>query len=94
MATHLAMDVYLTLGIQNAIFYTFGSPRVGNQAFAQFVDSYYPNACRVVHYQDIVPHAPLISMNYWHIATEIFYQETCCDYVTCNSSGEDPSCSD
>jgi len=33
-------------------------------------------------------------MNYWHIATEIFYQQTCCDYVTCNGSGEDPNCSD
>jgi len=50
MATHLAIDVYYTVGVTNAIFYTFGSPRVGNQAFAFFVDSVYPDAYRVVHY--------------------------------------------
>jgi len=50
MATHLALDVYQVLGYQNAFYFTFGSPRVGNQAFAYYVDSIYPNAIRVVHY--------------------------------------------
>jgi len=35
-------------------------------------------------------------MGYWHIATEIFYdQEACCAYQTCtDGEGEDPNCSD
>ena len=57
--------------------YTFGSPRMGNQAFADYLmtlfpaDSYY----RVVHSQDIVPHCPLQSMGFSHAGEEVWYPE-------------------
>jgi hypothetical protein len=49
--------------------YTFGSPRVGNLAFAQaFASSDIPHY-RVVHHQDIVPHVPfaLPLIGYEHV---------------------------
>jgi predicted lipase len=43
--------------------YTFGQPRVGNAAFAQFYNSSSVTAhYRTVHNHDIVPHLPLEAM--------------------------------
>lgn len=39
-------------------FMNFGSPRVGNQAFAEYFASTISNAFRVVNFKDLVPHVP------------------------------------
>lgn len=38
--------------------YTFGSPRVGNQAFVDFVQAQKGNQFRITHYDDPVPRMP------------------------------------
>jgi predicted lipase len=53
--------------------HTFGSPRVGNNAFSMFVQQRVKTIWRVVHNRDIVPHVPLQNQNYHHVATEIFF---------------------
>ena len=53
--------------------YNFGSPRVGNKKFSEFVSSYWPtNNWRITHNKDIVPHNPSsgILMEYWQTCTE------------------------
>jgi predicted lipase len=41
--------------------YTYGEPRVGNKVFAQMFDKIVPNAWRLVHYADLVPHLPFMN---------------------------------
>jgi len=43
---------------QDAIFYTFGQPRVGNKGWADRFASWFPNAIRVTHHYDPVPRVP------------------------------------
>ena len=38
--------------------YTYGQPRVGNQAYAESLNANLPNLYRAVHNKDIVPHIP------------------------------------
>ncbi|GAB5032291.1 lipase [Nannochloropsis oceanica] len=82
--------------------YTFGQPRVGNQAFAMHLyditgRAQPPHAptpyFRLVHYQDPIPHAPPVLLGFWHAPTEIFYTEDQTSYQVCNDSGEDFYCS-
>ena len=53
-----------------------------------------PKSLRVVHNRDIVPHVPLLSQNYYHIPTEILFDEPMIGYKICKEVGEDPECSD
>lgn len=71
---------------------TFGSPRVGNQVFSNWLQSRTSQSFRMTHNADPVPHLPPKMMNFHHVATEIF--ETKKGYKQCNGSGEDPSCAD
>ncbi len=41
-----------------------------------------------------MPHIPLISQNFMHPAFEIWFDSNMDQYTVCNSSGEDPKCSD
>ena len=51
------MDEMPTLG--RVEMYTFGAPRVGNSAFAQYFDAAFgPNAFRIVNDRDVVPRLP------------------------------------
>eukprot|EP01133_Synstelium_polycarpum_P015061 gene15061-17826_t len=78
--------------------YTFGSPRLGNQAWVSHFNSLQPNNFRVVNHDDIVPHVPsediMFLYSYRHVPTEFWYPVNTTTYVECNSSGEDPECSD
>jgi len=71
--------------------YTFGSPRVGNSAFASYVKSKIPEIYRMTNDRDPVPHLPLKSMSYYHVPVEIWERKS--DYRRCNNDGEDSSCS-
>jgi predicted lipase len=51
-------------------YYTFGQPRVGNDAFATVFKSLV-NEYRVVHYADIVPHLPPEVLGFHHVPTEV-----------------------
>jgi hypothetical protein len=48
---------------------------------------------RVVHDADIVPHLPPEALGFRHSATEFWYTNDS-DFKECDSSGEDPNCSD
>ena len=83
--------------------YTFGSPRMGNQAFADYLNTLYGEGTyqRVTHYNDLVPHLPPIPVNFIHGGTEVWYYENSnidLKYVVCPASpfgqSEDLSCSD
>jgi len=75
------------------VLYDYGSPRVGNQAFASFADSTLRyNTYRVVNKRDLVTKIPWRSMDYYHLAEEMWWDGSQWHY--CDMSGEDPSCSD
>ncbi|KAI1214653.1 alpha/beta-hydrolase [Annulohypoxylon truncatum] len=50
--------------------YTYGSPRVGNEAFASFVTDQAGSEYRVTHLDDPVPRLPPIVLDYRHTSPE------------------------
>lgn len=92
IATLAAIDIGPTLKIPYAL-YNYGSPRVGNQVFSDFVYSDIPNLFRIVNRADIVPHLPLKDMGFHHVAEEVWWNKPA-NYIICDKSGEDPTCSD
>ena len=93
LAIHASVDIINKFGNIDE-FYTYGSPRVGNQQFATYIDNFIPGNfnSRVVHNRDPVPHLPLKIMGFSHINREIFYNEDSSQFTVC-TSGEDPTCS-
>jgi len=99
-----ALSLLATLDIQQELnnsvpitLYNFGSPRVGNKAFAQLFNQTVVGqnvTYRVVHAADLVPHLPLENMGMWQNAREIWYPSNNMTYMICDDSGEDPKCSD
>ena len=77
-------------------FFTFGSPRVGNNEFVSKMNSYKSQMFRVTHYYDIVPHVPEEVLGYLHIPNEVWYNEDNTQYTQCNDlhEVEDSQCSD
>jgi len=89
-AAHLAYSANLTVrGV-----YTFGEARVGNDAFVKFYNQGTHVSWRLTHYKDPVPHLPPKMLGFAHIATEVFYNEASSSFKVCDSTGEDPKCSD
>ena len=77
--------------------YTFGSPRVGNLAFAAMLSTLVSESWRFTHNRDIVPTLPWMTMGFWHSAQEVFQQENAVrhshhitNYRVCDGTGEDP----
>lgn len=86
-------------GIQSSII-DFGQPRTGDANYASFVPSIVSTGktWRVTHDKDVVVHLPPTvdnkeDMSYKHICTEEF-ENGSGNFKTCDSSCEDPSCSD
>eukprot|EP00475_Leptophrys_vorax_P006395 TRINITY_DN1395_c0_g1_i1.p1 TRINITY_DN1395_c0_g1~~TRINITY_DN1395_c0_g1_i1.p1 ORF type:complete len:311 (-),score=60.82 TRINITY_DN1395_c0_g1_i1:52-984(-) len=93
MGAICAMDLAYNHNIDGVYVITFGSPRVGDAAFAEAFDNAFSGRCwRLTHQHDIVPHLPLKSMVFKHVATEVWFYSGL-DYQICNGSGEDPDCS-
>lgn len=101
LATLAAIDLkrlHLSTHIQ---LYTFGSPRVGNRAFAKYVYTLFPlgTIYRVVNAGDIVPHVPTLFQRYVHVGIEIWYpNQNALKYDQCVLEPsvliyEDPTCS-
>eukprot|EP00924_Labyrinthula_sp_SR-Ha-C_P007594 snap_masked-scaffold_42-processed-gene-0.25-mRNA-1 protein AED:1.00 eAED:1.00 QI:0/-1/0/0/-1/1/1/0/307 len=83
----------------NIIGYTFGAPRTGNDVFANWFASAFPNWFRVVNYNDPVPNIiPSGDGDYVHAPQEIWYFNPPepgtppVEYrVLSNTDGEDPN---
>jgi hypothetical protein len=84
-----AIDVY------NEV-YNFGQPRVGNDKYANFVNTIMKDQFlfRFTHNKDMVPHIPPRAIGYLHSCREIFEDGSGnlkdCSIMDC----EDPKCSD
>lgn len=67
-----AVTLYLN-GYTNVYHYSFGSPRVGNEAWSNYCSEVLVNnPYRITHYKDMVPHIPYESMGYVHIINEVW----------------------
>jgi hypothetical protein len=95
IAQHAAMDMTI-MGYNVESLYNFGQPRTGEEKFSSYsFDILKDKIFRITHHKDPVPHLPLENvMNFYHEPREIFYGEFNNKYTICDSSGEDPTCSD
>lgn len=59
----------------NVTTYTYGAPRVGNEAFARFVLEQGDRNYRITHYNDIVPIVPPFRLSYRHVEPEYWLRE-------------------
>eukprot|EP00927_Polykrikos_kofoidii_P067381 TRINITY_DN62877_c0_g1_i1.p1 TRINITY_DN62877_c0_g1~~TRINITY_DN62877_c0_g1_i1.p1 ORF type:complete len:306 (+),score=44.01 TRINITY_DN62877_c0_g1_i1:82-999(+) len=108
VATLAAIDLRVTSpgGLVVKKIYTFGSPRVGNKAFADVFDrslvspsvrggvkGRVMSSWRVVFHHDPVPHLRMLLADMTHVATEVYYHKSdSSEYKICDG-GEDPTCS-
>eukprot|EP00935_MAST-01C_sp_MAST-1C-sp1_P002800 g2800.t1 len=82
----------------------FGSPRVGDKAYAAWAQMRLNQTTpiRMRRQKDIVPAVPPRSVGYVHIGTEVYdkhldskgHQTANDTFVVCDGSGEDPHCGD
>ncbi|KAJ9461310.1 Lipase [Diplonema papillatum] len=75
--------------------WTYGQPRVGNKAYAEFFDKMTNTSnpvFRMVNQKDVVPHLPIVDQFYHHNAREVWRMENN-TYVMCDNTGEDKECS-
>lgn len=87
LSMFMAYDIYKSYDVS---VYTFGKPRIGNDAF---VESAKPiQHYRITHNNDIVPHVPEEVFGYRHTDTEIWYDNDGDEYRICETN-EDPNCS-
>ena len=79
----------------NHVSYSYGQPRTGNSAFAQYAANSLSVATalfRVVHNRDPVAHIPPMggANDYLHAPQEIFYNELMTSFQVCDKvNGED-----
>lgn len=101
LATFAALDIKDSINPPNRIdFYTFGSPRTGNQVFTDFVMNQFPNGGyhRVTHYTDVVVQVPPRQMGFNHAGNEVwYYNSNDLNFKTCENnagSAESKNCAD
>jgi predicted lipase len=98
LATFAALDIKRKLNPSNRVlFYTFGSPRLGNQIFTDYVMNLYPGQYnRVTHYTDMVVQVPPRQMGFNHAGNEVwYYNSNDMNYKICENnpgSSESMSC--
>lgn len=87
MSMLAANHIWQTLAIGPLMVYTFGSPRVGNAAFALHLEAHVPRLFRIVNAADLVPHLPACTFNksaatkpcveskdgYYHAGVELWF---------------------
>lgn len=80
--------------------FSFGSPRLGNAAFAAYFekvrDAAGARSYRVTHAEDVIPHLPQRLLNFLHVPGELWQANDTVALVACSdsASAEDPNCSD
>jgi predicted lipase len=70
MAAHCSAE-FVNKGYKIKTTYSYGMPRVGNQAFEQWYVSVVPGTFRVVHRKDPVPHLPYERWGFHHMPYEV-----------------------
>lgn len=104
MASFCSLDLAVNFEVTDLKVITFGQPRIGNSIFAAAYGILVPNAVRMTHAHDIVPHLPpyytlMAERTYHHFATEVWIFKIQVGRLQweferiCDSSGEDPECS-
>jgi len=88
---YLFVNDEILLPMDRLFIYTFGQPRAGGYNFASWYNGVYgARHFRVIHYNDMVPHAPCCKewitstqcrssgdqYDPWHVMTEIYYNST------------------
>jgi len=102
IATLASMDLRISSGVLVDAVWTFGKPRIGNQAFVEAymaaaqTQNVQPPLWRVVHYHDVIPRLPWHVLGYHHESLEVYYtEEDSSSYRLCPPTDEhleDPSC--
>eukprot|EP01113_Clastostelium_recurvatum_P036018 TRINITY_DN5080_c0_g2_i1.p1 TRINITY_DN5080_c0_g2~~TRINITY_DN5080_c0_g2_i1.p1 ORF type:complete len:336 (+),score=68.32 TRINITY_DN5080_c0_g2_i1:97-1008(+) len=90
-----AMDIYYNTTVPIHEIYNYGSPRVGNNEFAQLYESLPMGKAtfRIVNQADIVPHLPPLGLKYYHVPREVWFNDDV--FTLCSETeGEDDTCSD
>jgi predicted lipase len=90
LATLTAMDL-IASEVKKVSVWNFGSPRIGDFAFAQGASERL-SVHRVTHHKDMVVHTPPMNMDFEHCSTE-WYEDPTASVVECIGF-EDPNCSD
>jgi predicted lipase len=100
-AQFAGIDVWNRVATQGRkVMYNFGTPRVGDAAFAAWAAALLPAGAHyhVTHGEDPVPHMPPLWMGFLHFPREVFYSRTlpAPGFVVCDGTGshEDSKCSD
>eukprot|EP01038_Epipyxis_sp_PR26KG_P005660 gene5660-7816_t len=94
MAAHCMADLVHN-GFKVTTVYSYGMPRVGNEAFEQWYVNTVVGTFRVVHEKDPVPHLPPENWNFHHMPYEVFYTKNNYEnWKLCSFEGEDKTCSD
>jgi triacylglycerol lipase len=78
IATLCAVDLQYNFNNKNITCVTFGSPRVGNQAFTDSYIKRVPDTYRIVNGNDLITHLPFKFLDYIHVCEGIIigkYQE-------------------
>ncbi len=70
MAAHCGAEL-THIGYKLTTLYTFGMPRVGNQAYELWYGSTLPGTFRMSHWKDPVPHLPFESWGFHHMPYEV-----------------------
>ncbi|ORC89948.1 lipase [Trypanosoma theileri] len=98
-AADFAAQAYATGTVPQFELYTFGAPRVGNDAFTAWMAALFCSgkheAYRVTHNRDVVPHLPPMLFGFEQTAGEVWYSgdgegnyRTCSDVTGANCSSE------
>jgi hypothetical protein len=75
--------------------YNYGQPRIGNPAYAKFVNAKKLDLWRFTHYKDMVPHVPPITeLNYYHSCREVYEDQNHALQMCSATEGEDHACAD
>ncbi|ORX74963.1 alpha/beta-hydrolase [Linderina pennispora] len=77
-------------GIKMQMF-TYGQPRTGNQAFAEYVENLGHPVFRVVYRHDIVPRMPPMDLGFQHHGQEVWYEGDE-NIKFCKGEGENLTC--
>jgi hypothetical protein len=76
MAAHCAAEL-VHKGYKIKTVYSYGMPRVGNDAFQKWYVSVIPGTFRVVHHKDPVPHLPPENWDFHHMPYEVSFSMFC-----------------
>ncbi|KAA8493425.1 Lipase [Porphyridium purpureum] len=74
MATHMVLTLALAgVPTEQLVCYTFGQPRVGNEAFRREFDARVKDMFRIVNNYDVVPHLPAYATGFRHVGHELWF---------------------